>query len=455
MDYKESKYNIAISNNMGTNILYNTRTGRYVVLSQKVWNTFRKIICGDMRHDTVEKYLIENGFCVDKNSDESIPLFVDGSAKNLNVTIMPTMACNFRCPYCFEEHISQRMTGDIENAVIDYLKERVKGYNHLHVQWYGGEPLLEMDIITRLSTRILELCNENSIPYTSSMTTNGFFLSWKNYLKLKSMHIRSYVVTIDGIKQDHDKTRIQSNGAPSFDQIVENLTTIRDRDHSALTRFIIRTNYTASSIQNKNEWEQWLNKNFLNDFRFKYIPRYAWDNYKGTYDEKQYISFEFNDNVDIVDLIDIDLLSSTTLNEELFSCVEQCLLDLHNRTLLCVAGQKNSITIAPNGHLLKCQVLIDNPINDVGAVDSATGKIYTCPQKLAYWETRGEEYQFCMKCPLYPFCLSRGCAAKTGDIDKINERWCSALRKQVEKYLTILSYKSISCDVEETLESIK
>ena len=453
MKHKESRFNITISNDVGAGILYNTNTGKYVVLSQACWDIFKNILQGKIINDTVEAYLIENGFWINPEADETEALLNWGASKELHVTIMPTMACNFRCPYCFEEHISQRMTPATERAVIKYLSSRLKDYRHLHIQWYGGEPLLEMGIINRLSSNIIQLCRERNVSYTASMTTNGFFLSWNNYVKLKAMRVRSYAITIDGIQQDHDQTRIQKNGDPSFDTIIKNLKVIRDNDRSFLTRIIIRTNFTTSSIRHKNEWEQYLRENFLFDRRFKYMPRYAWDNNKGTYDKNQYIHFDFNDNVDIVDRIEVNSATSTVINDSIYTLVEQRLKDLIDKKSICIAGQGNSITIAPDGNLIKCQVLLGKAINIVGNINSANGDIVTYPDKIAYWEKRDGKYSFCDKCQVYPLCLSKGCAAKTGELSTINEQWCNGLKNQINKYLMILSYKPGFSDLEKIIIS--
>jgi len=70
----------------------------------------------------------------------------------IGLIIMPTYDCNFRCPYCFEQHrlnkekdwLSQTISDEIIDSVFSALKNyKSRGYNVDQCTFYGGEPLLE------------------------------------------------------------------------------------------------------------------------------------------------------------------------------------------------------------------------------------------------------------------------------------------------------------------------
>lgn len=68
----------------------------------------------------------------------------------MNLIIAPTMNCNFRCSYCFEKKFrnTKMMDLSLTQKIIDFAKERK--VKHLKIDWYGGEPLLCLDLLNIL-----------------------------------------------------------------------------------------------------------------------------------------------------------------------------------------------------------------------------------------------------------------------------------------------------------------
>ena len=72
----------------------------------------------------------------------------------LNLIIVPTTACNFACPYCFEPKKSSKvMTVEVMDGIISFINSHTKAED-LYLTWYGGEPLLAFNIIRTLYNRI-------------------------------------------------------------------------------------------------------------------------------------------------------------------------------------------------------------------------------------------------------------------------------------------------------------
>lgn len=164
------------------------------------------------------------------NFDELAALAVMGRAAcvashAINLTICPTMGCNFDCPYCFENHVAGKMTPEVQDDVVA-LAERMLDASRtkdLDIAWFGGEPLLAPDVIEALSTRLMALVEERGGTYTASIITNGYLLTRENLAILKAAKVSSAQVTIDGIGAHHDATRHLANGGPTFERIVSNL----------------------------------------------------------------------------------------------------------------------------------------------------------------------------------------------------------------------------------------
>lgn len=145
--------------------------------------------------------------------------------KALKIVIIPTLACNFRCVYCYENHDSYIINEEFENnlylAIIDFIKKH--DMRLLAIEWFGGEPLLAYNNIIRFTKKMKEWCIENNVEYGFSMTTNGYLLSLKKYEKLCSLGFTRFIVTLDGFEHTHNKYRYLKNGEGTWKRIFNNL----------------------------------------------------------------------------------------------------------------------------------------------------------------------------------------------------------------------------------------
>ena len=119
-----------------------------------------------------------------------------------NITFVVTERCNLACTYCYETHKSnKRMTFDVGRDAIDFImdEERVNGYYNIDtsqaviLEFIGGEPLLEIDLIDQIieyfKFKSFELNHPWSTNYMISLTTNGILYSTdkvQNFLKRNS-----------------------------------------------------------------------------------------------------------------------------------------------------------------------------------------------------------------------------------------------------------------------------
>lgn len=178
---KESKFNIETEIN-GNNVIYNTNTLAMIELDKNISEIDKK--------EELD-ILYENGFLVDDDIVETeliVKDFFNITTKNetLYLSIITTMDCNFECPYCFQNRKREYFSEETSKAVINFLELNKNKYKYVNVDWYGGEPLLNLKLILNLSDKIKKICEQNEIAYTSSLTSNGYLLDKKSpYLFLK------------------------------------------------------------------------------------------------------------------------------------------------------------------------------------------------------------------------------------------------------------------------------
>ena len=143
----------------------------------------------------------------------------------------------------------------------------------MNVSWFGGEPLIKVSMIRKLSLKLLELCYSYKISYTADMTTNGYLLDSALVNELKKLHIYSYQVTIDGLCNTHDRQRYLTSGKGTWNKIIENLKDIKENCHSGVMRFVIRTNISREIYAEYKEFVNFLSSNFSRDSRFHFLFR--------------------------------------------------------------------------------------------------------------------------------------------------------------------------------------
>ena len=181
----------------------------------------------DENHPIIERFA-KRGIIANFDEQAAIETMGRGAcagAHTVNLTVCPTMGCNFDCPYCFEDHFVGKMSAEVQDDIVA-LAERMldgSGEKNISVTWFGGEPLLAPDIIESLSERLIALAEERDGEYVASIITNGYLLSQEIVDMLDRCKVKSAQVTIDGMGATHDATRHLADGGPTFERITSNL----------------------------------------------------------------------------------------------------------------------------------------------------------------------------------------------------------------------------------------
>lgn len=137
----------------------------------------------------------------------------------LNLTIAPTMNCNFRCSYCYEKNFrnTKMMDLSLTQKIIDFAnKRKVK---HLTVAWYGGESLLGLDFIKHFNHETYEA----GFDVSQSIVTNGYLLTEEVVKYFDFIWLKNIQITLDGDKETHNSRRPHVSNPDSFGRIMDNL----------------------------------------------------------------------------------------------------------------------------------------------------------------------------------------------------------------------------------------
>ena len=155
--YKWSRYNFFISENSDSNLLYNSRTGHLIRVSR---DRSEQIAKDEILDEDLFSTLYRLDFIVNEMVDE-VALIKEENyrARNdrstLTITVELTEACNFRCSYCYQAHKKQHISGNVEQGIINLIQERCGDeLKVVQLNWFGGEPLLRLDDIKRISSAV-------------------------------------------------------------------------------------------------------------------------------------------------------------------------------------------------------------------------------------------------------------------------------------------------------------
>lgn len=179
-----------------------------------------------------EGFLLEDRFeGIVHPEDKFIEYHLDSRVKMM--TLQVTQQCNLRCKYCMysggyenREHTNKRMSFSMAKKGIDFLISHSRNVNDIIIGFYGGEPLLEFNLIKKCVEYAMEVSEGKKILF--SMTTNATLLNDEivDFLEEYNFNV---MVSIDGPRETHNKNRIFAfNKEGSFDIVMENLEKIKN-----------------------------------------------------------------------------------------------------------------------------------------------------------------------------------------------------------------------------------
>jgi uncharacterized protein len=341
--------------------------------------------------------------------------------------------CNMRCDYCFAstgDFGGQRMlmTADTGRAALDFLVRYSGSRRHLEVDFFGGEPLMNFDVMKDIVEygRQLEQSSGKHIRFT--VTTNGIALD-KEKIKYINDNMDNVVLSLDGRPAVNDAMRKTVNGKGTYDIILPKFKSlVADRQHGD---YYIRGTFTKRNLDFAEDVMHIVAQGFD---QVSVEPVVVKDQpYELTKDDLPYIFEQYDRLVDEY----LDRIRQGKpfnffhfmIDLEQGPCVAK-------RLLGCGAGSEY-VAVTPSGDIYPCHqfvgdtgFMMGNVMDDSIDADMqrrfAQCNIYNKPE--------------CRKCWARFYC-SGGCAANAymfnGDIGQPYELYCAMEKKRIECALAI------------------
>lgn len=295
------------------------------------------------------------------------------SDRHLNLIILPTEKCNFRCRYCYETFEVGRMSGSVVSGVKRLISNRVSDLDSLVISWFGGEPMLGLDIVEDVSSHVqaeIDKFNPRCV-YNSNMTTNGFLLSRSSVEKLVRLGVSEFQVSLDGSEEEHNKTRILANGKGTYLDILNNLVAMTSL--GLMFNVIVRVHFHPVNIGSIEKMVAALPVEIKADKRFHFYFKAI--HHLGGKNDNEFKVVGYKGEAEAADRLR-RMAESYGINN----------FNLKDSNYVCYASAANSFVIRPNGDLGKCTVALYDPRNSVGHI-TEDGSLILNNEKIRPWLT--------------------------------------------------------------------
>lgn len=240
--------------------LYDVNTNSIMEISEEIYDYFKKIESGQYDDDELYNelskinkrgvdYFKAQGLLSPKREDvvyehvetSRVYEIYDGNLKN--VTLQLTQNCNLRCKYCVysgsytnRTHNNKRMSEETAFKALEFLQEHSRNSKRITVGFYGGEPLLEFDLIKKCVEYSKKLFFGKELFFT--ITTNGTIMN-EEIIDFLAENNFSTVISLDGSKEVQDANRVfADNNTGTFDTVMNTIQFIKERNETYLSKQI-------------------------------------------------------------------------------------------------------------------------------------------------------------------------------------------------------------------------
>lgn len=133
-------------------------------------------------------------------------------------------SCNLNCSYCFASQGKYHgdralMSYEVGKRALDFLIEHSGTRRNLEVDFFGGEPLMNFDVVKRLVQYARSIEKEHGKNFRFTLTTNGMLID-DDVIDFANKEMSNVVLSLDGRKEVHNRFRVDYSGKGSYDKIV-------------------------------------------------------------------------------------------------------------------------------------------------------------------------------------------------------------------------------------------
>jgi uncharacterized protein len=277
--------------------------------------------------------------------------------RHLELILLPTEKCNFRCTYCYEDFELGQMKGTTIEAIKKLIIARLDGLDVLSISWFGGEPLMAKSVMQEICEFAKAACEERRVIFSSSITTNAYGLDFATFENLIKLGITDYQISLDGDEPEHNNTRKLVSGRGTFEKIWCNL--LESKNHQGNFDILLRIHVHKDNLASIRRLLLMIVGNFGNDLRYNIFlkPVGNW----GGDSVKSLNLVHKSDGVlaELQTILDADGWNAKRVTDD----------KSPDKITPCYAAKPNSFVIRADGSLAKCTVAFNDVRNSIGRIN--------------------------------------------------------------------------------------
>ena len=158
--------------------------------------------------------------------------------------------CNLRCKYCFAgtgnySGLRSVMPIEVAKKAVDYLIPHSEGRRNLEVDFFGGEPLLNFELVRAVVEYARSLEREHNKKFRFTITTNGVLLDDEK-IDFINREMYNVVLSVDGRKEVNDRVRARVDGSGCYDLIMPKFKRLVERRGDG--QYYVRGTFTSYNL---------------------------------------------------------------------------------------------------------------------------------------------------------------------------------------------------------------
>lgn len=386
-----------------------------------------------------EQYsLIESPFCPD--GDLATNYRKDNDIiKALCLNVAHT--CNLDCSYCFAgqgKYKGERalMSFETGKKAIDFLIERSGSRRNLEVDFFGGEPLLNWQMVKEVVAYARSIEKETGKHFRFTLTTNGVLID-DDVIEFTNKEMHNVVLSLDGRPHVHDRFRVDIGGKGSYARIVPKfLELVRRRNRGT---YYVRGTYTH------------LNTDFLNDILHMLDLGFREISMEPVVCRPEEPYALTDEDIPIIKAQYEKLAEEMLRREREGDPFEfyHFMIDLehgpciYKRITGCGAGTEY-LAVTPSGDLYPCHQLVDDPSFKIGTLDDGVTEL---DLQNEFRKCNVFARDACRDCWAKLYCAG-GCAANafhmSGSLLGTDKFGCELFKKRIECAIMIKVAKAVA-----------
>ena len=379
--------------------------------------------------DDIEQLKTEGKLFTD---DQYADLAFDFKARNTVVKALclhVAHTCNLNCEYCFASQGKYHgdralMSFKVAKQAIDFLIENSGSRKNLEVDFFGGEPLMNFEVVKEITAYCRSIEKEKGKNFRFTLTTNGVLLD-DEVIDFANRECHNVVLSLDGRKEVHDRLRKTVNGKGSYDVIVPKFQHFVEKRGNK--GYYIRGTFTHNNTDFTNDIFHMADLGFT-ELSMEPVVCPPGDPYALTYDDLPVLFEQY-------EILAKDMLRREKEGKPI--TFYHYMLDLNSGPCIykrisgCGSGTEY-MAVTPWGDLYPCHQFVGNPDYLLGNVfDGVTNPDVQNEFKLCNAYARPD----CQDCWAKLYC-SGGCAANayhaTGSVTGTYQYGCELFKKRIE-----------------------